>query len=124
MAQGVTVSVTILFAEATTPAADVDDSVYVIVRFDEKLVFVILVTTVWGAVVSVMVPALAAPGGAASEMVIVTPVGSAELSDAMSFFVVPEATFTRYFAVAVETVVGAVPATAALTVSAPVATVN
>jgi hypothetical protein len=124
VAQGVTASVTILFADATTPAADVDDSVYVIVRFDEKLEFVMLVTTVCGAVVRVMVPALAAPGGAASEMVMVTPAGSTELSDATSFFVVPDATFTRYFAVAVDTVVGALPATAALIFSDPVATVN
>ena len=47
-------------------------------------------------------------------MVIVTPAGSAELIDALICFVVPDATFTRYFAVAVETVVGAAPATAEL----------
>jgi hypothetical protein len=120
----VTASVTVLFAEATTPAAVVADSVYVMVRFDENDVFVMLVTTGCGVVVNVMVPALVAPGGAASEIFIVTPAGSAELRDAWIFFVVPLATFTRYFAVAVDALVGALPATAVVMISEPDAAVN
>jgi hypothetical protein len=115
---------TVLFAEATTPAVVVADSVYVMVRFDEKPLFVIFVTTVWGVVVSVIVPALDAPAGAASEIVIVTPAGKAELIDARIFFVVPDATLTRYVADDVDTVVGGLPATAVLTVSDPVVAVN
>src|SRR5215467_5515559 len=110
-AQGVTASVTVLVEEAMTPAADVAESVYVIVRFDEKFLLVMFVTTDWGVVVSVTGPVLVSPGGATTEIVIVTPAGIAALIDAMSCFVVPLATFTRYVAVDVETPVGALPAT-------------
>ena len=68
---------------------------------------------------SVTDPALVAPGGATTEIVIITPAGIAELIDATICFVVPFATLTRYVAVDVETPVGALPATAALMISAP-----
>ena len=43
---GVTASVTVLVEDATTPAAEVAESVYVMDRFDEKFLFVMFVTTV------------------------------------------------------------------------------
>jgi hypothetical protein len=113
-----------LLEDATTPAAEVAESVYVMERFDEKFLFVMFVTTVWGVVLSVTGPVLVAPGGATTEIVIVTPVGIAELMEATSCFVVPFATLTRYVAVELETPVGALPATAALMISAPGAVVN
>jgi hypothetical protein len=122
--QGVTASVTVLFADAMTPAADVAESVYVMARFDENELFVTLVTTVCGVVVSVTVPALVAPGGATTEIVIVVPAGIDESMDALICFVEPFCTFTRYCEDDVETPVGALPATAVLTIRDPAAALN
>lgn len=124
MGQGVTARVTVLLLDATTPAAAVALSVYVMVRFDANDELVTLVTTVCGVVVNVTVPTLVAPVGATSETVSVTPAGSALVIDAVICFVVPDATFTRYRPVDVETVVGAAPATAELMISDPAAPWN
>ena len=64
---------TVVLLDATTPAAAVALSVYVMARFDANDELVTLVTTVCGVVVNVTVPTLVAPVGATSDTVSVTP---------------------------------------------------